>query len=77
VHDLGAGLQAELFLELSRRAAVRMQNLGRALWRNPFRGFVHSARGMEALLGQHGFVRRQRRETLKWSADLYVRADPA
>jgi len=58
------------------RAAVRMQNLGRALWRNPFRGFVHSARGMEALLGQHGFVRRQRRETLKWSADLYVRADP-
>jgi 2-polyprenyl-3-methyl-5-hydroxy-6-metoxy-1,4-benzoquinol methylase len=55
------------------RAAVRMQNLGRALFRNPFRGFVHSARGMEALLEQHGFVRKQRRETLKWSADLYVR----
>ena len=57
------------------RAAVRLQNLGRVLFRNPFRGFVHSGRGMEALLGQHGFVRIQRRETLKWPADLYVRAD--
>jgi len=56
------------------RAAVGAQNLGRALFRNSFRGFVHSARGMEALLEQHGFVRMQRRETLKWSADLYVRA---
>jgi hypothetical protein len=57
------------------RAAVGMQNLGRVLFRNPFRGFVHSARGMEALLEQHGFVRKERRETLKWSADLYVRSD--
>jgi hypothetical protein len=32
---------------------------------------------MEALLEQHGFVRKERRETLKWSADLYVRADAA
>ena len=56
------------------RTAVRMQNLGRALFRNPFRGFVHSARDMEALLEQHGFVRLGRRETLKWSADLYVRS---
>jgi hypothetical protein len=54
-----------------------MQNLGRALFRNPFRGFVHSARGMEALLKEHGFVRMERRETLKWSADLYIRADAA
>jgi magnesium-protoporphyrin O-methyltransferase len=59
------------------RAAVGMQNLGRALFRNPFRGFVHAARGMEALLEQHGFARMQRRETLKWSADLYVRAEAA
>ena len=59
------------------RAAVGMQNLSRALFRNPFRGFVHSARGMEALLEQHGFVRLRRRETLKWSADLYARADAA
>ena len=56
------------------RAAVGVQNLARALFRNPFRGFVHSARGMDALLDQHGFVRMQRRETLKWSAGLYVRA---
>jgi len=59
------------------RAVVGMQNLSRALFRNPFRGFVHSARGMEALLEQHGFVRLGRRETLKWSADLYARADAA
>jgi predicted RNA methylase len=59
------------------RAAVATQNLGRALLRNPFRGFVHSARGIEALLEAHGFVRIQRRETLKWSADLYIRVDAA
>lgn len=57
------------------RAAVRLQNLSRALFRNPFRGFVHSVRGMETLLERHGFVRLRRHETLKWSADLYVRAD--
>jgi magnesium-protoporphyrin O-methyltransferase len=59
------------------RAAVGLQNLGRALFRNPFRGFVHSAQGMEVLLERHGFVRMQHRETLKWSADLYVRRDAA
>jgi magnesium-protoporphyrin O-methyltransferase len=59
------------------QAAVATQNLGRALLRNPFRGFVHSARGIEALLVAHGFVRIQRRETLKWSADLYIRVDAA
>jgi len=59
------------------RAAVAIQNLLRALLRNPFRGFVHSAREMEALLEDHGFLRIERRETLKWSADLYVRADAA
>jgi SAM-dependent methyltransferase len=59
------------------RAAVGVQNLVRALFRDPFRGFVHSARSMEALLEQHGFVRMRRHETLKWSADLYGRADAA
>ena len=56
------------------RAAVATQNLGRALLQNPFRGFVHSARGIEALLERHGFERMQRRETLKLSVDLYLRA---
>jgi cyclopropane fatty-acyl-phospholipid synthase-like methyltransferase len=59
------------------RAAVGIQNATRALLRNPFRGFVHPARAMEAVLAQHGFVCTRRRETLKWSADLYVRADAA
>lgn len=57
------------------RAAVWLQNQSRALVRNPFRGFVHPVRGMEALLERHGFVRLERHETLKWSADLYGRAD--
>jgi len=56
------------------RAAVGIQNLARALFGNPFRGYVHSARAMDALLEAHGFSRTERRETLKWSADLYVRA---
>src|SRR5690348_4742116 len=56
------------------RLAVWVQNLGRAVLRNPFRGFVHSGRGMEALLEQCGFVRMRRYETLKWSSDLYGRS---
>jgi len=59
------------------RAAVAMQNRARALFGNPFRGFVHSARAMDALLEEHGFSRSERRETLKWSADLYVRVGAA
>src|SRR5436189_185873 len=59
------------------RAALACQTFARALLRNPFRGFVHPARGLEAVLERHGFVRIQRRETLKWSADLYERADAA
>jgi len=59
------------------RAAVGLQNMVRALFRNPFRGFVHSARAMDALLAQRGFVGIERRATLKWSADLYGRADAA
>jgi SAM-dependent methyltransferase len=59
------------------RLAVAMQNLTRALFRNPFRGFVHSARDIGALLEQHHFVPIERRETLKWAADLYVRAQEA
>jgi hypothetical protein len=32
---------------------------------------------MEVLLERHGFVRMLHRDTLKWSADLYVRRDAA
>src|SRR5205807_1708722 len=73
VLDVGAGIGALSFELL---AAVGIQNLARALFGNPFRGFVHSARAMDALLEQHGFSRTERRQTLKWSADLYVRARP-
>ncbi|HVH68354.1 MAG TPA: class I SAM-dependent methyltransferase [Gemmatimonadales bacterium] len=56
------------------RAAVAVENGTRALLRNAFRGFVHPAWGMEALVKQHGFVLIRRNETLKWAADLYARA---
>ena len=36
-----------------------------------------AAVGLQNLGRARGFVRMQRRETLKWSADLYVRADAA
>jgi SAM-dependent methyltransferase len=58
------------------RAMVAVQNLGRALFRNPFRTFVHSARDIDALIERHGFSRMQRCQTMVWSADLYVRTDP-
>ncbi len=57
------------------RAAVALENLGRALVRNPYRGFVHSALAMDAVLERHGLRRIQRRTTLKWSADLYMREE--
>ncbi len=59
------------------RAVIAVENLWRAMLRNPFRAFVHSARAMELLVEQYGFTRLRRRETLVWSADLYVRKDTA
>ena len=59
------------------RLVVTVQNLARALLRNPYRGFVHSRAAMEALLERQGFSRRQRHETLAWAADLYARRDDA
>ena len=50
-----------------------MENGVRAVWRNPYRGFVHPAPRMAALLEERGFALRLRRETLKWCADLYAR----
>lgn len=55
------------------RAVVTLQNRARGLFRNPFRTFVHSAPMMEALIARHGFARMQRRQTMVWSVDLYVR----
>jgi magnesium-protoporphyrin O-methyltransferase len=59
------------------RLVVALQNAVRAVFRNPFRTFVHSPRAMEALLERHGFARLQRRCTLVWAADLYGRAGAA
>jgi magnesium-protoporphyrin O-methyltransferase len=57
------------------RAVIALENLARAVVRNQFRAFVHSAQAMEALIEAEGFARRQRRETLAWTVDLYVRED--
>jgi 2-polyprenyl-3-methyl-5-hydroxy-6-metoxy-1,4-benzoquinol methylase len=59
------------------RAVIALQNLVRAVMRNPFRSFVHPAQDMERLLQRHGFTRLERRETIVWSADLYGRANAA
>jgi magnesium-protoporphyrin O-methyltransferase len=57
------------------RGVFAVQNLVRALSRNPFRTFVHPARAMQKLLERHGLTRLRHHDTPVWSADLYVRAD--
>jgi SAM-dependent methyltransferase len=55
------------------RAGVALENGGRRLTGNPFRTFVHSARGMGDLIAQAGFELASRRETLSWAVDVYKR----
>ena len=55
------------------RLAMAWENACRALKRNPFRAFVHSASTMEAIIHAHGFVRASRTGTLAWCVDVYHR----
>ena len=72
------GLQNEdAVLDVAARVAYIEALAAAGLRRIEAVSFVHPARGLEAVLERHGFVRIQRRETLKWSADLYERADAA
>lgn len=51
-----------------------LENGGRRLTGNPFRTFVHSARGMGDMIAQARFELVNRRETLSWAVDVYRRS---
>jgi magnesium-protoporphyrin O-methyltransferase len=56
------------------RAWVRLQNVARALCRNPFRTFVHSASAVEDVIRRAGFELVGRSYTRTWCADVYRHA---
>lgn len=55
------------------RLAVGLENLARAVIRNPFRAVVHPVEAMEACITGEGFGRVSRSGTLAWVVDVYVR----
>jgi hypothetical protein len=57
------------------RAWVRIDNLRRRVFRNPFRTFVHSPSAMEAILVASGFRRINRSQTTVWCVDAYSRSE--
>jgi hypothetical protein len=55
------------------RTWVRIDNLRRRLFGNPFRTFVHPPSDMDAILGGLGLRPVSRSETLVWCMDVYCR----
>lgn len=55
------------------RLVVALENLWRAVTRNPFRSTVHPVAAMEAVIAAHGFRRTSRSTSLAWATDVYVR----
>lgn len=53
------------------RAVVRIENMFRRLWRNPFRSYVHSVAAMDALIRSLGFTRRYQVRTFGWEVAVY------
>ena len=53
------------------RTVIRVQNLFRGLWRNPFRSFVHSVDAMDALIRSLGFTLRSKVRTFTWEVAVY------
>jgi hypothetical protein len=56
------------------RTVIRVQNAFRALWRNPFRSFVHSVDAMDALIRSLGFTVRTKVRTFVWEVAVYEKA---
>jgi magnesium-protoporphyrin O-methyltransferase len=54
------------------RLALAFENTLRRLRRNPFRAFAHPARSISQPLESAGFRLASRRETLMWTADVYL-----
>ena len=55
------------------RLVVTLDNLRRAVARNPFRTAVHSVPAMEEVITAQGFRRTHRSTSLAWVVDVYVR----
>jgi SAM-dependent methyltransferase len=55
------------------RAGVWFENTMRRRRANPFRTFVHSPSEMQRLVERAGFVLANRRRTVAWSADVFVK----
>lgn len=53
------------------RTVIRVQNLFRGLWRNPFRSFVHPVDTMDALIRSLGFTLRNKVRTFVWEVAVY------
>jgi hypothetical protein len=57
------------------RTWVRLDNVRRRLFGNPFRTFVHAPSDMNAILVESGLRRISRARTLVWCMDVYARAE--
>jgi SAM-dependent methyltransferase len=55
------------------RTVVAVQNAFRALWRNPFRSFIHSVAAIDAVIRAAGFTLRRRVRTFAWEVAVYER----
>jgi ubiquinone/menaquinone biosynthesis C-methylase UbiE len=58
------------------RWVIGIENVARAMLRNPFRAVVHSAEAMGACITGEGFTRTSRSGTIAWVVDVYVRVAP-
>lgn len=56
------------------RTVIRVQNVFRRLWGNPFRSFVHSAEAMDAIITALGFTLLRKVRTFAWEVAVYHRA---
>lgn len=59
------------------RAMIWLENLVRRVRGDEFRAFVHSVKGMEAIVQEAGFRRLSRTATRVWCADVYANSGAA
>jgi magnesium-protoporphyrin O-methyltransferase len=57
------------------RLVVAVQNMFRALWRNPFRSFIHSVAAMDEQIRSCGFTLRHKVRTFVWEVAVYERTE--
>jgi 2-polyprenyl-3-methyl-5-hydroxy-6-metoxy-1,4-benzoquinol methylase len=55
------------------RVAIVLVNLGHRLSRSPFRTYLHRTADVDAILAEHGLVRRLHRTSLIWQLAVYER----